>query len=83
MLIHPTREKLRALRLTGMAQAFDEQQQMPEIEALSFDERFGLRVDRELTVRENRRLSNRLRRAQLRQPAAMEGYRLHRSTGLG
>jgi DNA replication protein DnaC len=72
MLTHPTLEKLRALRLTGMAQAFVEQQQLPEIHSLTFEERLGLLVDRELTVRDNRRLVNRLRQARLRQPAALE-----------
>lgn len=72
MLPHPTVEKLRALRLTGMVQAFLEQQRLPEITALSFEERLGLLVDREQTLRDQRRLSNRLRQARLRQPATVE-----------
>jgi DNA replication protein DnaC len=72
MLNHPTLEKLRALRLSGMAQAFMEQLALPEISALSFEERMGLLVDREFTVRDNRRLTNRLRQAQLRQQAVIE-----------
>lgn len=39
MLTHPTLDKLRTLRLTGMVQAFLEQQQLPEIHTLSFEER--------------------------------------------
>lgn len=72
MLTHPTLDKLRTLRLTGMVQAFLEQQQLPEIHTLSFEERLGLLVDRELTRRDQRRLSNRLRQARLRQPATLE-----------
>jgi len=72
MLTHPTSEKLQALRLLGMLKALDEQQRMPEIEDLCFEERLGLLVDREVTERDNRRLSSRLRNAKLRLDAAME-----------
>ncbi len=67
MLIHPTIDKLRYMRLNGMANSLEEQMQMQDIESLSFDERFGLMVDREATDRENRRLKTRLKRARLRQ----------------
>ncbi len=66
MLNHPTLEKLHGLRLTGMAQALQEQAQMAEIDQLSFEERLGLLVDREVTERENRRLKTRLKKAKLR-----------------
>jgi IstB-like ATP binding protein len=72
MLTHPTCNRLVALGLTGMAKAFDEQQQQPDIAALGFDERFALLVDREATERENKRLVNRLRFAALRQNAVVE-----------
>ena len=70
MLAHPTLEKLNAMRLTGMAQAFEEQLQLDNIEALSAEERIALMIDREMTEREARRLTNRLRRARLRHPEA-------------
>ena len=66
MLLHPTLEKLRTLRLSGMVKAWEDQQHNAEIAALSFEDRLGLLVDREMTVRESRRLTNRLRRARLR-----------------
>jgi len=72
MLIHPTSEKLQALRLLGMVKALDEQRRMPEINDLCFEERLGLLVDREVTERDNRRLSSRLRKAKLRLEAAVE-----------
>ena len=72
MLNHPTLERLDQLRLTGMVQALREQIEMPDIESLSFDERLGLLVDRELTEREDRRLKRRLKRAHLRQTACLE-----------
>ena len=65
MLQHPTLEKLQALKFTGMVAALADQIAMPDIDELSFEERLGLLVDREITERENRRLTNRLRRARL------------------
>jgi len=70
MLNHPTLEKLHQLKFTGMATALAEQNDSTEIQALSFEERLGLLVDRELTYRDNRRMSARLRRARLRHPGA-------------
>jgi len=61
MLNHPTFDKLLALRLTGMAKALSEQMDLPESQALSFEERLGLLVDREMTARSDRRLTTRLR----------------------
>ena len=63
MLNHPTADKLRELKLTGMLQAWQEQLEMPDSDALSFEERFGLLLDREATERANRRLKSRLKRA--------------------
>jgi len=72
MLFHPTLQHLQQLKLAGMAQALQEQQQQPALQALSFEERLGLIVDRELTHRRDRRLQNLLRQAKLRQPACIE-----------
>jgi len=82
MLTHPTLEKLQALRLTGMARAFEDQQQLPEVDSLSFEERLGLLVDREMTERENRRLKTRLQQARLRQQAALEDIDFRHPRGL-
>jgi DNA replication protein DnaC len=72
MLTHPTLDKLHALKLTGMVQALSEQMTMPDSTALSFEERLGLLVDREMTERDNRRLKTRLHKAKLRQSACLE-----------
>ncbi len=72
MLTHPTLDKLQTLKFTGMATALAEQMKMPDIDELAFEERLGLLIDREITERENRRLSNRLRRARLKHNAAIE-----------
>ncbi len=72
MLTHPTLDKLQTLKLSGMSQALVEQLQMTDLAALSFEERFGLLVDRERTERDTRRLTTRLRQAKLRQTACIE-----------
>ena len=72
MLPHPIVEHLRELKLTGMLRAWQEQQQLPDTDSLTFEERFGLLVDREVTERANRRLQNHLKRAKLRFEAALE-----------
>jgi DNA replication protein DnaC len=82
MLTHPTLEKLQALKFTGMAAALAEQLQMPDIEELAFEERLGLLIDREITERENRRLSSRLRRARLKHQAALEDIDYRHPRGL-
>lgn len=82
MLNHPTLEKLQRLKFTGMATALSEQMAMPDIASLSFEERLGLLVDRELTVREDRRLTSRLRQARLRHNAAIEDIDYRHPRGL-
>lgn len=72
MLVNQTLEKLNQLKLLGMSKAFEEQMNMPEIKEMYFEERFGLLVDREAIVRENRKLTSRLRMAKLRQNAVLE-----------
>ncbi len=72
MLTHPIIEKLQAMNLYGMRKAFEDQLEMADIGKLSFEERFGLLVDREKTEREDRRLKIRLQKAKLRHNASME-----------
>jgi len=55
-----------------MYTALSEQMQMPDIATLSFEERLGLLVDREVTARSARHLTTRLRQAKLRQSACLE-----------
>lgn len=82
MLNHPTLDKLRELKLIGMKDALEEQQSMHDIEALDFEERLGLLVDREITVRADRRLKTRLRNARLREQAAIEDLDYRHPRGL-
>src|SRR5262245_6450652 len=82
MLTHPTHDRLIALGLTGMAKALEEQRRQPDIDALPFEERLGLMVDREATERENKRLATRLKFACLRQAAVVEDVDLKTPRGL-
>lgn len=82
MLLNPTLEKLQTLKLSGMYEALNEQLNSPDIEQMSFDERLGLMVDREMTVRDNLRLKTRLKNARLRQHACMEDIDFRHPRGL-
>ena len=70
MLTNPTIETLKALKLQGMIQALEEQQQNPAVNALSFEERVALIVDRERLYRDNQRRTRLLRGAHLKVAAA-------------
>jgi len=82
MLTHPTHDRLIALGLAGMAKALEEQRRQPDIEALSFEERLALLVDREAVERENKRLGSRLKFAGLRQSAIVEDTDMKVARGL-
>ncbi|SFQ08334.1 DNA replication protein DnaC [Ectopseudomonas toyotomiensis] len=82
MLPHPTLDKLQTLRLNGMLKALAEQLKIPDIGSLSFEERLGLLVDRELTERDDKRLSSRLRQARLRHNACLEDLDYRSPRGL-
>ena len=82
MLNHPTLDQLKTMRLHGMAQAFEEQLHHSNADALSFDDRLAFLVEREHTLRANRQLTNRLRRAKLKLQATLEDLDLHARRGL-
>ncbi|RMV61899.1 ISPsy14, transposition helper protein, partial [Pseudomonas syringae pv. pisi] len=82
MLPNPTLDKLQTLRLQGMIKALNEQHATPDINDLSFDERLGLMVDRELTEREDARLTTRLKAARLRHNACLEDIDYRSPRGL-
>lgn len=66
MLNQPTIEKLYALRLAAMAEAWSAQERDTDAHKLDFDERFAMLVDAEHLARENRRLARLLKQAGLR-----------------
>jgi DNA replication protein DnaC len=82
MLTEPTMEKLRTLKLYGMLTALELQMSSSEYKDLTFEERLGLLVDREVLDRANRRLKSRLGQAKLRQHACMEDINYRHPRGL-
>jgi DNA replication protein DnaC len=65
-----------------MIQGLHDQAQHPAIDQLSFEERLGLLVDREMTDRLDRRLKNRLLQARLKQNACLEDIDYQSNRGL-
>ena len=82
MLNNPTIDKLISMKLAGMARSLQEQEELPDIIKLSFQERFGLLVDAEFSERETQKLTRRLRAAKLKQSAAVEDIDYQHSRGL-
>jgi DNA replication protein DnaC len=72
MLNEQTFDKLYGLKLFGMAEAFKEQLQQPNLNDLSFEERFGLLVDRQWTFKEDCRLQRLLKDAKFKIQACPE-----------
>jgi DNA replication protein DnaC len=72
MLNEQTIATLNALKLFGMARAFEERLNNAQHADLSHAEFVGLLVQDEKTYRDNQRLKRLLRNARLRQPAALE-----------
>jgi DNA replication protein DnaC len=77
-----TLEGLHSLRMPGMARGLLEQREHPDYDALGFEERLAMLVDRELTERQNRRLERMLKAARLRIAASVEGIDFRRPRGL-
>ena len=82
MLTHPLFEQLKTLRCQGMIDALQEQLETPNVNQLPFDERLALLVERECILRDNRRMTNRLRQAKLKEEACMEDIDYQSPRGL-
>ena len=82
MLNQQTIEKLYAMRMRGMAEAFTQQQEDPQTTPLSFEERFALLVDRQWNWRQNRALERRLKEGRLQGPACIEDIDFRAARGL-
>jgi hypothetical protein len=68
MLMQHTLTQLKALKLDGMARAFEEQSTLTASTSLSFEERVGMLVDRELAWRDTRRLETIAARGEAQEP---------------
>jgi DNA replication protein DnaC len=82
MLIEQTLQGLKKLRLNGMINSLTQQMDQPNLQDLSFEERIGLMVDREITERDNKRVKGLLKKAKLRQQACIEDIDYHHPRGL-
>jgi IstB-like ATP binding protein len=82
MLNQPTIEKLHAMKLYGMADAFRAQLETTESHQLSFEERLALLVDHQWLWKENRALARRLRAAKLKLRAVIEDVNYQHPRGL-
>ena len=82
MLKHPTLDQLHTLGLHGMAKAFVEVAASDEAGGLSHPEWLGLLLDREASLRQDKRLAARLRVAKLRQQACVEDIDYRSPRGL-
>jgi DNA replication protein DnaC len=82
MLIHPTLDNLRSLRLFGMLKALEDQINMNNVADFSFEDRLGLLIESEMLVRGNKQLQSRLKTAKLRLSACVEDLDLKAGRGL-
>src|SRR5512139_3030953 len=72
MLNEQTFDKLHAMKLIGMAEGFKEQIEQSCFWDLSFEERFGMLVERQWSWKENKRLKHLLKEAKLKLQACIE-----------
>jgi len=82
MLHQPTIEKLMAMRLEAMVEAWKSFEQDENTQQLSFEEKLSLMVDRLWTSRQNLALQRRLRYAKLRGNACVEDIDYRAARGL-
>src|SRR6476620_11465612 len=82
MLNQPTIEKLQAMKLHGMAEAFQQQIEIPESSELSFEERLGLLVDRQWTWKEARALTRRVQLDRFKERGVVEDINYQHPRGL-
>ena len=82
MLNQQTFDKLHAMKLHGLADAFRAQLETTETGQLSFEERFALLVDQQWLWKENRALTRRLRAAHLKELGVIEDVDYQHARGL-
>lgn len=82
MLNEQTLEKLYVMKLNGMANAFKDQLQQPNINDLPFEDRFALLVDLQWTFKEDRRMKRLLSNAKLKINGCIEDIDFKTPRGL-
>ncbi len=82
MLNQQTLEKLHALHLNGMADAYCRQMEDAGAANLSFEERFGLLGDHHWSWRENQAMARRLKKSKLDAEPCVEDFDYRHPRGL-
>src|SRR5258708_20319115 len=82
MINQQTIDKLHAMKLHGLADAFRAQLETTEAAQLSFEERFALLVDQQWLWKENRALARRMRAAHLKERGVIEDVDYQHPRGL-
>jgi len=82
MLNNATLSKLREMKLSTMAKKLEWQLSQPDMQSLSFEERFGMLVDAEWLGKRNRRTDRLIRQAGFRFPASVEDIDYHGKHGI-
>jgi transposase/DNA replication protein DnaC len=82
LLKHPTLDQLHVLGLYGMAKAFAELAETDEAKGIDRNDWLALLLDREASLRRDKRLTARLRAAKLRQQASIEDVDYRAARGL-
>jgi DNA replication protein DnaC len=70
------------MKLGAMAAKLAWQQEQPDMQALSFEERLGMLVDAEWMAKHDRRIDRFIKQAQFRFPAAIEDIDYHEKRGI-
>jgi len=82
MLNQQTLDQLYLMKLIGMAEGFKEQIEQSTFGELSFEERFGILVERQWNWKENKRLKRLLKEARLKLQASIEDIDYRTPRGL-
>ena len=72
MMLHPVLEQLKSLKLNGMLEALQGQLKLKDFGKLGFEERLGLLIEHEVSLRESKRVKRRLNTAKLKTQACFE-----------
>jgi DNA replication protein DnaC len=82
LLTHPTLDRLREFGLHGMAKGFHDLADNPQSQALGHAEWLGILLERESTLRQQKRFESRAKTAKLRHLAAVEDVDYQTPRGL-
>lgn len=82
VLLEKTIENLKSLRLTAMAQAFEDQRANPDMMALPCEDRVSMALDIEIQARETRKLNRLIKQAKFKVDACPEDINYRAKRGL-